>query len=128
MLNKKLEKKEKAKDTGLAVTLLLLLIIFFANQNFLLGPAIIVLVATMSWPMLFAPLSKVWFGLSELLGGVVSKIVLTIIFFCVVTPVGLFRKFGGSDSMKLKGWRSDSTTVFCKRDHTYTAADLERPY
>lgn len=128
MLNNKLEKKEKAKDTGLAVTLILLLIIFFTDQKYLLGPAIIVLVATMSWPMLFAPLSKVWFGLSELLGGIVSKIVLTIIFFCVVTPIGLFRKSGSSDSMKLKAWRSDSTTVFSKRDHTYTAADLERPY
>ncbi len=118
----------QAKDTGLALILILLLVAHFKQQTFLILPAIFALVLTMTWPMLFGPLARVWFGFSHLLGSVVSKIILTIIFFLVVTPVALILRMRGMDSMRIKAWKKNKHSAFIDRNHTFSAKDLEKTY
>ena len=119
---------EQKKDTGLAITLILLIIVFLTANIRLVPLAIIALVICMSWPPFFSPVAPLWFGFSHFLGNIVSKILLSIIFILVVLPVGLFRRLLGKDSMRLKIWKSDSSSVFVDRDHTYVTKDLEFPY
>lgn len=119
---------DQAKDTGLAAVLILLLFAYFRQQHSLIVPAIGVLVLTMTWPAAFSPLARVWFGLSHLLGNIVSKVFLTIIFVAVVTPVGLIRRICGADSMMLKRWKKGQDSTFLKRERLFTAKDLENPY
>jgi hypothetical protein len=69
-----------------------------------------------------------WFALSHFLGSIVSKILLSLLFFTIVTPIGLVRRLAGADSLKLKKWRTGSTSSFTDRNQTYSAEDLERPY
>jgi len=120
--------QQQAKDTGMAMVLICLLIMFMSGRAFLLPPAIALLVLTMTWPALFRPLAKLWFALSHFLGSIVSKILLSLLFFTIVTPIGLVRRLAGADSLKLKKWRTGSTSSFTDRNQTYSAEDLERPY
>lgn len=53
-------------------------------------------------PKLLTPFNKVWFLVGELLGKVVSPFVLGIIFFAVLTPVGLIAKTFGRDALRMK--------------------------
>jgi len=119
---------DPAKDTGLAMILILLLFVHFGRYYFLILPAIVVLVLVMIWPSIFRPLARVWFGLSHFLGSIVSKILLTIIFLTIVTPMGLLRRMIGADSMQLKKWKQDDDSVFIERNHTYSSSDLKKPY
>ena len=119
---------DQAKDTGLALILILLLIAYFGKHYYLIPFAIGAIALTMIVPAIFKPLAVVWFGLSHLLGNIVSKIILTLIFILIVTPVGLIRKMFGADPMMLKLWKKDSGSVFLKRDHTFSIKDLEKPY
>ncbi len=48
------------------------------------------------------PLNKIWFIFGIFLGKIVSPIILGIIFFFVVTPIGLFMKILGKDLIDLK--------------------------
>jgi hypothetical protein len=48
------------------------------------------------------PLNKIWFKFGILLGKFVSPIVLGIIFFFVVTPIGILMKVLGKDLLSLK--------------------------
>ena len=48
------------------------------------------------------PLNKIWFKFGILLGKFVSPIVLGIIFFFVVTPIGILMKILGKDLLNLK--------------------------
>lgn len=114
-------------DTGMALTLILLLVTYFSKNNGFVTPAILFLVLTMTWPAIFKPLAVLWFGLSRLLGSVVSKVILTLVFVVVVIPIGFIRKVAGADAMRLKEWKKEQT-VFVERNHTYVAQDLERPY
>ncbi len=48
------------------------------------------------------PLNKIWFKIGILLGNVISPIVMSIIFFLVVTPTSFIMKILGKDLLNLK--------------------------
>ena len=51
---------------------------------------------------LLDPLNKIWFKFGFLLGKIISPIVMGIIFFLVVTPIGLFMRLLKKDLLNLK--------------------------
>ena len=51
---------------------------------------------------ILAPLNKIWFKFGILLGKIVSPLIMGIIFFLVVTPVGLIMRLLGKDVLNLK--------------------------
>ena len=119
---------DQARDTGLALVLLCLLLVYFGNRPQWVPPAIVLLVLCMVWPKAFRPLAGVWFGLSHLLGMVTSGILLTILFFALVTPVGLVRRLTGADVLQLKKWKKDDLSVFIERKGAINRERLEKPY
>ena len=119
---------EQAKDTGMAMVLICLLLGYFGKFPKFLGFSIVLLLLTMAWPKAFKPLAGLWFGLSQVMGQVVSKIVLTLIFFLVVTPIGLIRRLIGADSLQLKKWKKGSESVFVERQGAIPDKDLLNPY
>ena len=48
------------------------------------------------------PLNKIWFKFGIFLGKIVSPIVMGIIFFFVVTPIGLLIRISGKDLLNLR--------------------------
>jgi len=51
---------------------------------------------------------KIWMGLGFLLGRIFSPIILAVIFFILITPVGLLRRALGKDVLMLKNRKSDT--------------------
>lgn len=119
---------DQAKDTGMAMVLICLLVMLFYELEILLVPAVILLVVTMTFPVLLRPVGRLWFGFSHIMGSIVSKILLSVLFFVIVTPIGLARRFAGADSLKLKDWRKGTPSAFVDCERKYSAEDLEHPY
>lgn len=67
-----------------------------------LGAGIFVAFATLLFPKALTPFNKAWFLLGELLGKIVSPVVLGIIFFVLITPTGLLTRFFGRDELRVK--------------------------
>ena len=63
---------------------------------------------------LLTPLNKLWFKFGILLGSIVSPIVMGIVFFLVVTPIGFFMRIMGKDLLRLK---SKKNTYWIDRDN-----------
>ena len=51
---------------------------------------------------ILTPLNKLWFKLGIFLGNFIAPIIMGIIFFFVVTPIGLIMRLLGRDLIKLK--------------------------
>ena len=51
---------------------------------------------------ILAPLNKLWFKFGIFLGKIISPIILGIIFFLVVTPIGLLMRLFGKDVLNLR--------------------------
>ncbi len=64
--------------------------------------SIIFLVLGLVNSKILTPLNKLWFKFGIFLGNFIAPIVMSIIFFLVVTPTGIIMKLLGKDLIKLK--------------------------
>ncbi len=120
--------KEQSQDTGMAIVLLTLLIYLKTKHNAWLYSAMILHVVNMVVPRIYAPIAVLWLGFSTVLGTVMSKILLSILFFGLVTPIGTLRRFFGKDSLKLRAFKAGEESVMIVRNHLFVARDIEKPY
>ena len=65
-------------------------------------------------PTLLAPLNRMWMRIGLLLGRLVSPIALGIVYFLVLTPVGLLLRFQGKDLLRLEP-RRDTSSYWIER-------------
>lgn len=118
--------KKQCVDTGLAMTLIAISAGLYTRNHIFQVVSLLLVIVNMSAPKVFYPLAIIWFGISELLGSIASKILLGLVFFLIVTPVGLFRRIMGKDRLNLSGFKRDTISVFNERNYTYTSSELNK--
>ena len=116
--------KKQCMEFGQVATLLVLVFALHYKIDNLVDAAFVLILVTIVLPIIFYPFAVVWFALSDLLSIVSPAIILAIIFFLIVTPVGLIRRLLGKDSMQLKQFKKNRQSVMINRDHLYTKSDL----
>ena len=65
---------------------------------------------------ILTPFNKIWMKFGEILGSVISPLVMGVIFFGIVTPTGLLLKLIGKDLLKLKKDKKD--TYWIEKDNS----------
>lgn len=128
MLNSRSITKDQCKDTGMALVLLLLILYFIFSRQGLVIAAMFPLVITMTAPQVLRPLAVLWFGFSHLLGMFMSKVLLSLIFFGLVVPLGVIRRMMGRDALQLNVFKGGQGSVMLVRNHLFTGSDIEKPY
>lgn len=61
--------------------------------------AALFLIVTLARPKLLGPLNRLWLKFGLLLHKVVTPVIMALLFFCTVTPVGLLMRLTGKDPM-----------------------------
>ena len=67
-----------------------------------LAVAVLFGLAAASAPGILAPFNRLWTRFGLLLHKIVSPIVLGIMFFCVITPIGIVMRLAGKDPLRLR--------------------------
>jgi hypothetical protein len=105
----KLQNKNKSnKKFGVLFFIIFLLIGFWPilkgeNLDLLyLGISFIFLFLTFINSSILTPLNLIWIKFGELLGRIVSPIVMSFIYFLIITPIGLILRIFGKDILGLK--------------------------
>jgi len=70
--------------------------------------SLILLVLGLLNSKILTPLNKLWFKFGIFLGKIISPVIMGIIFFLVVTPIGLIMRLLGKDVLNLKYNKSKS--------------------
>jgi len=65
-------------------------------------------------PNVFTYLNLFWIKLGYFLGKIISPIIMGIVFFIIVTPIGLFLRLFGKDILRLK---RNKNSYWIKRDY-----------
>jgi hypothetical protein len=101
------------------------LIVFFLIYKItaLLIIALCLIVIGLFSAYLTARIAWLWMGFAKILGYISSRIILTLIFYLILTPLALIRKL-----FKKKTPAKNDTTNFFSRHQPYSASDLERPF
>lgn len=115
------------KDTGLVLALVFLVLGYIQESKDLLVVSGIFLVAVMFASNLLLPFAFVWQKIAEILGAVIPKIFFGAVFFAIILPVGVLRRFLKGDMLFISKWR-ETRTVFKERNHRFMRQDMEVPY
>ena len=115
--------KEKNSETILVICIgLMVLFLIFKIKAFLTASLLIGLAGIFSdW--LSAKITWAWLKLATILGEINGKILLSIVFFLILTPIALLMKMVGKVSFRIK--KNNATTFYEERNHLYTASDIE---
>ena len=107
-----MKSKENNKGFGLLFFIVFLLISLWPllkgdnPRIYLLPIAALFLILGILNSKILTPLNKAWIKFGELLGRVIAPIVMLVIFFSILTPIGLLLKFFGKDLLQIKNNKS----------------------
>ncbi len=125
---------EAVKKTGLTVGVILILfsmlLWYLGKTSFVYFSSIgglFVILSFIAIPVL-RPFHKLWMILALLMGFVMSRVILTILFYLVLSPIALIAKIVGKKFMPL-GFDKNAATYWEKRDViTEQKIDYERQF
>ena len=64
-----------------------------------------------------------WLKLVSIPGAIISRVILSVLFFCILFPISIIYRLMGNDNLKLRKKQRDS--FYDKREHQYEANDLK---
>ena len=79
-------------------------------------------------PRVLAPLNRIWFRFGLLLHKVVSPLVMALIFFGAVTPIGLLMRACGQRPIALRGDRAATSYWLPRREGTPAPGSMVKQY
>ena len=115
-------KREKTLETLLVLTGALVLAFWITNKKIYLLLALSLVLIGIGSPFLTQKISWLWLKLSEGIGYVMSKVILTIVFFVFLIPLALLSRVFKKDTLSLN---KKATSYYSNRDHLYSDKDLK---
>lgn len=119
--------RQKNMEFGMVVALVLS-ILAYGWQLPTVGGAIIALTVALLFPQLYTPFSQIWFWLGGVLGKVMSCVILFIVFWILVVPVGKIRSLCKKDMLQCRLFKKERRSVFMNLCKTYPASSFKKQY
>jgi hypothetical protein len=116
------------KKFGLFFSLIFFLIFLYFNFNYIfLFLSIIFLIIALFFSKSLFLLNKFWMKLGEVLGVIISPIVLGAIFFILISPLAMLLRILNRDILKLK-LNSHVKTYWITREKNFTKEDFDNQF
>jgi len=124
-------KRSKVLEAILTIAAALLIIHYILdiryerNDQVLVPIALGLMLVGLISKWLSAKIIWLWFKLAEGMGYVMSRVILSVVFFLLLFPLAVLYRLFNEGSLKLQNKGGSTFTV---RQHTYKASDLENPW
>ena len=115
--------RNKTYQTILVLILALGAWFWFSRKDYILIIAGALAVIALVIPVLADWIHWVWMKLAEGLGYVMSRVVLTIIFFIILVPLSFISRLFRKSTVQLK---KDGDSYYKQRNFTYTKESMEK--
>jgi hypothetical protein len=125
---KALVTREQTVEFGQVTILAALFLSLYTRDRHYVQAAFALTLLTMIVPRIFYPCAVAWFRLSGLLNAISTRVFMSLVFFVVVVPVGLYRRARGKDPLVIKRFKRDSASVMRSRNHIYVKEDLLKTF
>jgi hypothetical protein len=112
---------------GISVLLGLLLLARHRTGLPLLGLGALLIIVGFFAPNALRYLHALWIGLSLLIGWLVTRLILTIVFFLVVTPIGLLQRLARRSPLEFR-FRTEASSYWRPREKSFAPADYRNQF
>ncbi len=116
-------KSERPKETCLVIMTGLLVFWWISKADMLVYMAIAIGVIGAFVPFLAKWIDWAWYKLAEGMGWVMSKVLLSAVFFLFLAPIAFLYKLSKKDTLQL---RRKPDTYWTERNHQYSGEDLDK--
>jgi hypothetical protein len=129
--------KESEKDLrkfGLTIGIIIILIaaLLFWKQKpsfiYFFPVGLFLVLAGILTPALLRPLNKGWMIFSVLLGWVMTRVILSVLYYIILTPIGIIAKISGKKFLELKIDKSKESYWEKRVKTELNTADYERQF
>jgi len=119
--------REKELETLLTLCVALVVIFFVTKQqhNYLLKIGLVLGLIGMFSTFLTSQISKAWLKLGEMMGSVMSKVILSAVFFLFLFPIAILSRVFNRSKNSLQLKKGNETSYYFTRNHKYEATDLK---
>ena len=114
--------RSKHLETILVLVLALLVCYFISHNTLYIKIALALGAIGVFIPFLAGKIHWLWMKLAHVLGYIMSRVLLTLIYFLFVVPLAFFSKLAGKNTVQLK---RKNSSYFKERNFTYTKESLE---
>lgn len=122
------KKGAKSLETLAVLSAASLVAALLFKNNLFIYASLCLLVIGLFFKTLSNKISDAWLKFAEIVGGFNSRLILSLVFFLVLTPIALLYRFFKGDFMGLTKRRENSETCWVARNHKFEARDLENPW
>lgn len=81
---------------------------YYVLSHVLRATGALLIVLGAFYPKALVVPNRLWMGMAEAMGYVMTRVILALVFFLVVTPIGLLRKLTGGDPLGRRASRTES--------------------
>lgn len=79
-------------------------------------------------PVVLKPIYWIWMILAVILGWIMTRVILSLLFYVVITPIGLFSRLSGNKFLDLKWDKSEDTYWNYRNTQQLNNEDYERQF
>lgn len=116
--------KETKKDlrkfgltVGIVIAVISAVLFYYERASyFYFGlAALLLIVPALVSPQVLRPLNKIWMTLAIILGWFMTRVILSVLYYLILTPIGFIAKIFGKEFLDLK-WNRKQDSYWIKRD------------
>lgn len=96
--------------------------------GYLISSGLVLAVVGMLFPMILWPLQKIWMAFAVLMGWFMSRVILVILFYLVLTPTAIIARIFGKQFLELKWDRSQKTYWNYREEQTPDISRYEKQF
>jgi hypothetical protein len=128
------EDKTTLRKFGLTVGTVLLLIgivLYLTGKSSSVvfgGAGVLLILFGLILSNILKPLNKIWMTLAVILGWFMSRLILFILFYIVITPIGFFLKIAGKDFLNLRTDKNSDSYWEKREKRVKEKIDYERQF
>ena len=127
-------KKNDIRNFGLiigAVLIAIVMLLFWKEKqsyDILMIVGIVLCVTSLILPVILKPFYFAWMTFSIILGWIMTRVILSLVFYGIITPIGLFSRLVGKEFLNLKLNKTENTYWNHRRKHSLKKANYEKQF
>lgn len=117
-------------SVGIVLIVISLVLSYYDKNNFIYFGTIggLLVIFGVIIPQVLKPLQKIWMAFAVILGFIMTRVILTILFYLIVTPTGFIARLFGKDFLDLKLEKEKDSYWHLREIKEYQPLDTERQF
>jgi len=119
---------KQERETGMVMVIICLVAALFYPPELFVKIALVITLFTLTISRIFYPFSIIWLLIGKILSLLSTYIILTLLFFIMVVPMGVIRRIFKKDTLRLDNFKKGTESVFIHRNHIFEPLDIKYPF